>query len=57
MKDFKVWHNITKGPVRITTIVAGQQVDKAVENYTDEDFEKVKEQEKGFRHSNHGFIS
>ena len=46
MKDFKIWRSIIKGPVIITTTIAGQQVHKAVENYTDEDFEKVEEQER-----------
>ncbi|KAL7582760.1 hypothetical protein Lser_V15G45484 [Lactuca serriola] len=46
MKDFKVWRSIIKGDVRITTTVAGQLIDKAVENYTNEDFEKVEEQER-----------
>ena len=46
MKDFKIWRSIIKNPVRITTTVAGQVVDKAFENYTNEDFEKVEEQER-----------
>ena len=45
MKDFKIWRSIVKNPVGITTTVAGKVVDKAIENYTDEDFEKVEEQE------------
>ena len=46
MKDFKIWRSIIKNLVRITTTVAGQVVDKVVENYTDEDFKKVEEQER-----------
>ena len=46
MKDFKIWRSIIKNPVRITTTFAGQVVDKAIENCTDEDFEKVEEQER-----------
>ena len=46
MKDFKIWKCIIKDPVRITTTIVGQVVDKKIENYTDEDFEKVEEQEK-----------
>ena len=46
MKDFKIWRSIIKNPVRITTTVAGQVVDKAIENYNDEDFEKLEEQER-----------
>ena len=43
MKDFKIWRSIIRNPVRITTTVAGQVVDKKMENYTDEDFEKIEE--------------
>ncbi|KAL7611060.1 hypothetical protein Lser_V15G13110 [Lactuca serriola] len=46
MKDFKVWKCIVKNPIRITTTVAGQVEDKKLENYTDEDFETIEEQEK-----------
>ncbi|KAL7601927.1 hypothetical protein Lser_V15G21870 [Lactuca serriola] len=46
MMDFKVWKCIIKDPIRITTTVAGQVFDKKIENYTDEDFESVEEQEK-----------
>ena len=46
MKDFKIWKCVLKDPVRITTTVGGQVVDKKIENYTDEDFESVEEQEK-----------
>nr|KAJ0213727.1 hypothetical protein LSAT_V11C400212820 [Lactuca sativa] len=46
MKDFKIWRNIIKDPVRITTTVARQVVDKMIENYTDEDFEKVEKKER-----------
>ena len=46
MKDFKIWRSILRGPVRITTVVDEVNVDKRIENYTDEDFERVEEQEK-----------
>ncbi|KAL7603983.1 hypothetical protein Lser_V15G19898 [Lactuca serriola] len=46
MKDFKIWRSILKDPVRITTTIAGQVVDKKMENYADEDFENVEEHEK-----------
>lgn len=46
MKDFKIWRSIVKDPARITTTVAGQLVEKKIQNYTDEDSEKVEEQEK-----------
>ena len=46
MKDFKIWRSILRGPIRITTIVYDTIVDKRIENYTDEDFEKVKEKRK-----------
>lgn len=47
MKDFKVWRNIFKDPVRITTTLANVViVDKPVKDYTNEDFEKIEEQEK-----------
>ena len=46
MKDFKIWRSIIKNPVRITTTVARQVTDKAIENYTDEEFELVEEQER-----------
>ena len=43
MKDFKIWRSIIKDHVKITTTVAGQVVEKKMENYIDEDFEKVEE--------------
>ena len=46
MKDFKIWRSILRDPVRITVSVGGQLVDKSVENYTDEDFELIEEQER-----------
>ena len=48
MKDFKIWRSILRDPVRITVAVGGQLVDKSVENYTDEDFELIEEQERAF---------
>ena len=41
-----MWRSIIKNLVRITTTVAGQIVDKVIKNYTDEDFEKLEEQER-----------
>ncbi|XP_052626990.1 uncharacterized protein LOC128133548 [Lactuca sativa] len=41
-----VWRSILRGHVRITTTVGGQVIDKEVENYTDEEFEKIEEQER-----------
>ena len=47
MKDFKIWRSILRGPIRITTTLEdGTIIDKQVENYTDDDFERVEEQEK-----------
>lgn len=47
MKDYKIWCSILRGPVRITTTLEnGTIVDNEFENYTDEDFEKIEEQEK-----------
>ena len=46
MKDFKIWRSILRGPIRITTILDDTIVDKRTENYMDEDFEKIEEQEK-----------
>ena len=47
MKDFKIWRNILKGPVRIsTTLENGIVIDKEFEDYTYEDFGKIEEQEK-----------
>ena len=46
MKDFKIWRSILRGPVRVTMTVGGQLIDKAIENYTDEEFELVEEQER-----------
>ena len=44
MKDFKIWHNILKGPVRITTTLEnGTIIDEEFANYADEDFEKIVE--------------
>ena len=41
MKDFKIWRSILRDPVRVTMTVGGQLIDKAIENYTDEEFELV----------------
>ena len=42
MKDFKIWRCILKGPVRITIILEnGTIVDKNVDEYIDEEFDKV----------------
>ena len=47
MKDFKIWRSILRGPIWITsTLEDGTVIDKQVENYTDDDFERVEEQEK-----------
>ena len=47
MKDFKIWCSILKGPVRTTIALEnGTIVNKYFANYTDEDFEKIEEQEK-----------
>ena len=46
MKDFKIWRSILRDPVRVTVSVGGQLIDKDVENYTDEDFELIEEQER-----------
>ena len=47
MKDFKIWRSILRGPIRITsTLEDGTVIDKQIENYTDDDFERVEEQEK-----------
>ena len=49
MKDTKVWRSILRGPIRITTTLddeARTVVDKPITSYTDEDFDKVEEDEK-----------
>ena len=46
MKDFKIWKCVLKDPVRIGRGGGGKVVDKEIENYTDEDFESIEEQEK-----------
>ena len=47
MKDFKIWRCILKGPISITTTLPDRTiVDKDVEQYTNEEFDKVKQQEK-----------
>lgn len=47
MIDFKIWRSILRGPVRITVALEdGTYVDKLVESYIDQDFERVEEQEK-----------
>ena len=48
MKNAKIWRSILKGPVRITTSddEAKTVVDKNIENYTDEDFEKLEEHDR-----------
>ena len=43
MKDFKIWRSSLRGPIWITTVVDEVIVDKQIENYTDEDFERVEE--------------
>ena len=46
MKDFKIQRSIIRDLVRVTVTVGGQLVDKSVENYTDENFELIEEQER-----------
>ena len=47
MNDFKIWRSILKGSVWITTTLEnGTVIDKEFEDYTDEYFERVKEQDK-----------
>ena len=47
MKDFKIWRCILKGSNRITTTLPDKTiVDKAIVEYTDDDFEKIEQQEK-----------
>ncbi|KAL7600050.1 hypothetical protein Lser_V15G22421 [Lactuca serriola] len=47
MKDFKVWRCVLKGPIRITTTLEnGTIVDKEFEEYNNEEFDKIEQQEK-----------
>lgn len=49
MKDAKVWRSILRGPVKITVTLTDEAktvIEKLIENYTDEDFEKVEEDER-----------
>ena len=43
-KDFKIWRSILRGPICITkTLEDGTVTEKQVENYTDDDFERLEE--------------
>ena len=49
IKDAKVWRSIRRGPVRITITLddeAKTEVDKDMDNYIDEDLQKVEEDER-----------
>ena len=47
MKDFKIWRSILRGPICITTTLEDEiVVEKPIEHYTDEDFEKIEVQER-----------
>ena len=47
MKDLKFWRSFLRGPIHFTTTLEdGTITDKKIENYTDDDFEKIEEQEK-----------
>ena len=47
MKYFKIWRSILKGPIQITTTLQnGKIVDKNIEDYFEEDFDRVEQQEK-----------
>ena len=49
MKDAKVWRSILRGPVRITITLddeARTVIDKPITSYSDDDFEKVEEDER-----------
>ena len=46
-KNLKIWRSVLRGPIQITTTLEYETVvDKQIEHYTNEDFEKIEEQER-----------
>ena len=49
MKDIKVWRSFLRGPIKITTTLVDEAktvVDQPIEDYTNEDFGKIEDDEK-----------